>query len=106
MINQHENSVTNLPHNGRVIDILAQKAQVSPITYLKGRMIMKNAPEEMKDKLRKGAVRIDKIYRQLQKQQKRQELINAVPILDSNKDNIKLLHGDLRNQKTLFLTIP
>ena len=63
---------------GRVIDLSARRAGVSPMTYSKGRHIIDKASEEMKDKLRKGNIKIDKVYRQLQKQQKRQELVNAV----------------------------
>ena len=47
------------------------------MTYFKGRQIINNAPEELKNKLRKGNLKIDKVYRQLQKQQERQELVNA-----------------------------
>ena len=81
-IEQRDNTDKNLHSRGRVIDISARRAQVSPMTYFKGREIIKNAPEDIKDQLRKGKVKIDKVYRQLQKEQKRQELINAEPILE------------------------
>ena len=60
------------------------------MTYFKGRQIINNAPEELKNKLRKGNLKIDKVYRQLQKQQKRQELVNAAAsILQFPTSNIK-----------------
>src|SRR5215467_1467905 len=83
----------NLHLGGRVIDISARKAHVSPMTYFKGREIIKNSPEEIKDQLRKGKVKIDKVYKQLQKQLNKEELINSVPVLEFPNDNFKLVQG-------------
>ena len=81
---------------GRVIDIAAQKAQVSPMTYYKGREIIKKAPpEETLDKLRQGELRIDKVFKQLENQQKIQDLLSSGA--NSNvqfPDHIKLIEGD------------
>ena len=74
------------------------------MTYFKGREIIKNAPEHIKDQLRKGKVKIDKVYRQLQKEQKRQELINAEPISEFPKDNIKLFQGDFIEKSKEFIS--
>ena len=99
------NSDKNQRPTGRVIDLSAQRAGVSPMTYSKGRRIIDNAPEEMKDKLRKGNVKIDKVYRQLQKQQKRQELVNApTSILQSPTDNFKLVLGDFIEKSKEFIS--
>ena len=104
---ESENSDKNQHPIGRVIDLSAQNAGVSPMTYSKGRHIIDNASEEMKDKLRKGSVKIDKVYRQLQKQQKRQELVNAAAsVLQSPTDNVKLYRETLlKSQRNSFLTI-
>jgi 16S rRNA G966 N2-methylase RsmD len=89
----------------RVIDLSAQRAGVSPMTYFKGRQIIDDASEEMKDKLRKGNIKIDKVYRQLQKQQKRQELVNAAAsILQSPTDNVKLVLGDFSEKSKEFIS--
>ena len=56
------NSDKNHRPTGRVIDLSARRAGVSPMTYSKGRRIIDNAPEEMKEN------------------KKRQELVNAARI--------------------------
>ena len=59
----------------------------------------------MKDKLRKGRVKIEKVYRQLQKQQKRQELVNAAAsILQSPTDNFELVLGDFNEKSEEFIS--
>lgn len=81
---------------GRVIDIAALKAQVSPTTYYKGSEIIKQAPsEETLDKLRQGELRIDKVFKQLENQRKIQDLLSSCA--NSNvqlPDHIKLIEGD------------
>ena len=90
---------------GRVIDFSARRAGVSPMTYFKGRQIINNAPEELKNKLRKGNVKIDKVYRQLQKQQKRQELVNAAAsILQFPTNNVRLVLGDFIEKSKDFIS--
>jgi 16S rRNA G966 N2-methylase RsmD len=102
---ESENSDKNQRPIGRVIDLSAQRAGVSPMTYSKGRHIIDNASEEMKDKLRKGSVKIDKVYRQLQKQQQRQELVNAAAsILHVPTDNVKLVLGDFVEKSKEFIS--
>jgi hypothetical protein len=62
---------------GRVIDISAKNAQVSPATYNKGRKIINLAPtQEVLNKLRTGNISIHKAYRQIKNQEKRQDLIS------------------------------
>ncbi len=103
-IEESENPDKDQRPIGRVIDLSAQRAGVSSMTYFKGREIIKNAPEEVKDRLRKGTVKIDKVFRQMQRQQKKQELINAPSTLESTKDNIKLLHGDFIEKSKEFIS--
>jgi DNA modification methylase len=100
---ESENSDKTKHSTGRVIDLSAQRAGVSPMTYFKGRQIIDNASEEIKEKLRKGSVKIDKVYRQLQKQQKRQELVNtAVSIFPTN--NFELVLGDFNEKSKEFIS--
>ena len=81
---------------GRVIDIAAQKAHVSPMTYYKGREIIKQDPsQKILDKLRRGELRINKVFKHLENQRKRQDLLSSDA--DSNvqlPDHIKLIEGD------------
>ncbi|MGA9844151.1 MAG: site-specific DNA-methyltransferase [Nitrososphaeraceae archaeon] len=74
------------------------------MTYFKGREIIKNAPEEVKDRLRKGTVKIDKVFRQMQRQQKKQELINAPSTLESTKDKVRLEQGDFIEKSKEFIS--
>ena len=76
-----------------MIDVAAKKSQVSPMTYFKAREIIRQASEEDKEKLRTGKTKIEKIYRQLQKQKKREELRNVGPIIKL-PEGVKLLNGD------------
>ena len=66
------------------------------MTYYKGREIIKKAPpEETLDKLRQGELRIDKVFKQLENQQKIQDLLSSGA--NSNvqfPDHIKLIEGD------------
>jgi ParB-like chromosome segregation protein Spo0J len=101
--NEKEQEQQKAVLKGRVIDASAKMAHVSPMTYFKGREIIKNAPEETKQQLRKGNVKIDKVYKQLQKQQKKQELINAKPLLDLPEGNVRLLQGDFVEKSKDFI---
>lgn len=85
---------------GRIIDLSVQRAGVSSMTYFKGREIIKNAPEEVKDRLRKGTVKIDKVFRRMQRQQKKQELIT----LESTKDKVRLEQGDFIEKSKEFIS--
>ena len=93
------------PIKGRVIDVSARNAHVSPMTYYKGREIIKNASEGIKEKLRKDKVKIDKVFRQLQRQRLKQELIRSSDNesrIELSSNRSKLLHGDfIEKSKTL-----
>ena len=66
------------------------------MTYSKGRHIINNAPEEVK---------IDKVYKQLLKQQERQELVNAAASISlSPINNVKLVLGDFIEKSKLFIS--
>ncbi|MFZ0511749.1 MAG: hypothetical protein WAM14_09100, partial [Candidatus Nitrosopolaris sp.] len=61
----------------KAIDISTKNAQVSATTYRKGLEIMQQNPsEELQDKLRLGKITIDKAYRQLKNQDRRQNLLS------------------------------
>jgi hypothetical protein len=63
---------------GRVIDISAKNAQVSPATYNKGIKIIKLDPsQELLNKLRIGEMSIHKAYGQLKTKQKPQQQIST-----------------------------
>jgi DNA methylase/ParB-like nuclease domain len=81
---------------GKVIDVSAKKAQVSPMTYFRGRKVIEEATTELKDKVRSGKVTINKAYSQLQKEQKRKQLLllaKSEPAI-SFPEGVKLIEGD------------
>lgn len=81
---------------GRVIDLAAQKAHVSPMTYYKGREIIRQIQsEEELNKLRRGDIKIDKVYKQLENRRKIQHLLSSASSSNVQlPDNIKLIEGD------------
>ena len=80
----------------KAIDISAKNAQVSATTYRKGLEIMQqNLSEELRDKLRLGKITIDKAYRQLKNQKKRQDLLSNGTISNIQfSHSIRLTRGD------------
>jgi len=85
---------------GRSIDILARRARVSPMTYVKGREILRKAPAEVIEKLCNRKARIDKVYKILKKQEKEKELLARTKELGGKlpPSSCSLIHGDFREQ--------
>ena len=81
---------------GRVIDQAAQKAHVSPMTYYKGREIIRHITSEViLNKLRRDDIKIDKAFRQLENQRKIQHLLSSTSSSNVQlPNNIKLIEGD------------
>lgn len=50
---------------GRVREIMAEKAGVSPTTYYKGKTVLEEAPEEVKEKVRSGDMSINEGFKQV-----------------------------------------
>ena len=63
---------------GKTLDIVAKKIGLSPSTYFKARKIVSESAEEQKQRLREGKDKIDKIYKDLQKEKKKSEISNLV----------------------------
>lgn len=95
-------SDSNGSSKGRVIDILASQAHVSPMTYVKGREILRKAPNEDIHKLRNDQAKIDKVYKALRNEEKRQQLILQTEKLRGKllPSNCKLVHGDFKEKCT------
>ena len=70
---------------GKTLDIVAKKIGLSPTTYFKARKIISESPEEEKQRLREGTEKIDKKYRDLQKEKKKSEIL--CPIKQSSNQN-------------------
>jgi predicted transcriptional regulator len=62
---------------GRVQKIIADKIGLSSATYYRAKKIIEESPELVKDKVRSGTVTIKKAYKQLQKEEKRKQLLLA-----------------------------
>ena len=80
----------------KAIDISAKNAQVSETTYRKAKeLIQQNLSEEQRNKLRLGKITINKAYRQLKNQEKRQDLLSKAVISNVQfPGNIHLIEGD------------
>jgi site-specific DNA-methyltransferase (adenine-specific) len=85
---------------GRVIDIAAAKAHVGSTTYRNGReLIKKGLPEELLKKLRSGEVPINKVYNQIQREEKSQQrLIEARHANNIIPQGFRLFLGDFVEQ--------
>jgi len=92
-----------------VSHIIAKKAGISHASYERSKKIIIKGSEDQKDALRKGDVGIKKMYGQLRREERKDELIQkarlAPPIvqLPSNiqlkktgNDNVQLYHSDFR----------
>src|SRR5215469_4244837 len=95
-MHQRNQSAEKTKGKGRVIDISAKNAQVSPTTYNKGINIIRQAPpQEILNKLRTGNVSINKVYRELENQKKRQDLISKGANVNVKfPDDLNLIPGD------------
>jgi len=95
-MHQRNQSAEKTKGKGRVIDISAKNAQISPTTYNKCINIIKQAPpQEILNKLRTGKVSINKVYRELENQKKRQDLISKGANVNVKfPDDLNLIPGD------------
>ena len=80
---------------GRVDQEIGRRAGVGKNTVRRVELIIQKAPHELLDKARKGQFTINKLYKKLQNEQKRHDLISATPIIQL-PDNVKLIQGDFR----------
>jgi len=85
---------------GRVIDIAATKAHVGSTTYHNAReLIKKGLPEQLLKKLRSGYIPINKVYNQIQREEKSQQrLIEAKNSNNIIPQGFKLFLGDFVEQ--------
>jgi hypothetical protein len=82
---------------GRVDQELGIRAGLGKDTIRGVDTLLQKASQELLDKARKGHYTINEAFKHLQNEQKRQDLINARPIIEL-PDNIKLIQGDLREK--------
>jgi 16S rRNA G966 N2-methylase RsmD len=81
---------------GRVNDKLGKQAGMSHETLRKIEKIMKEAPQNIIDKAIKGQYSVNKAFKHLQNEQRRQELLSAQPVIKLPENtNYRLLQGDL-----------
>jgi len=93
----------NLPkveRKGRVIDIAAKRARVSPEKYRQGRILIKKGlPEEVLEKLRTDKLKINKVYGRIDKQEKNQRQKEEARLCKNQlPEGFKLIHGDMREE--------
>ncbi len=81
---------------GRVKDIIADKIGLSPSTYFRAEQIIQKGPDDLKEKLRKGNITINKAHKQILNNEKKHKLINSEPIIPL-PEGIKLYNEDFRS---------
>ena len=101
--NDHnDNSI--IEEEGKTIEIISKKNELSPKTYQRARTIIENGSEEVKEKLRSNKTTISKEYDKIQRDLKRQELLSRLNIQSQNNNNnfentnYKLIYGDFIEQ--------
>ena len=85
---------TNI-EKGRSREIIAKKSGLPPATYSRIVKIIEKAPENVKEKLRKGKGKIFKEYKRLQFEEKRAQLRTQKCAVDL-PEGFRLVHGDCR----------
>ena len=99
--NSQSNLKQNLPSDkyltvGRVNEKLGNKAGTSHENIRKIKTILKEAPQHIREKALKGQYSVNKAYKSYLNEQRRQEMINAEPIIRLPENtNYKLLFGDI-----------
>lgn len=78
-----DNKTDEEPHNTR--NILATEIKISPGYIAKAEQIIKQAPEELLDKLRKGDISISKAYEEIKKQQREAEIEEIREQIEANQ---------------------
>lgn len=94
--NNDDNSKEEEEEQGKVSEMMARRAGLSPRTYEKAKVIIEHGTEEVKVKLRNNQTTISKEYKNIQKDLRRKKLLaNFVnEPLEKEVENIKLIHGD------------
>jgi 16S rRNA G966 N2-methylase RsmD len=83
---------------GRVNENLGKQAKSSHETIRKVERIMKEAPQHIIDKAMRGTYSVNKAFKHLQNEQRRQELLNTKPIIEL-PESIRLVQGDFREKE-------
>jgi hypothetical protein len=77
---------------------VAKIAGVSDNTIARVEKIVQKAPEEVKEKLRRGDLTINKVYNEIKReetlQKRREELVEKAKVVKALPDTIKVHHGD------------
>jgi 16S rRNA G966 N2-methylase RsmD len=82
---------------GKVSEILAKEAGVSPATCARSIKIIESGSEQVKEKLRKGKARIYKVYKQLQFEDRRASLRAQKSVVEL-PEGFRIYHGDFRDK--------
>jgi site-specific DNA-methyltransferase (adenine-specific) len=85
-------------HNGTVADKVARAVGLKTATYKRAKYIIENGTEQQKQLLRSGKSEINTVYKQIQNEKTRQELIKNAKENPTLKlpDSSELLYGDFR----------
>lgn len=81
----------------RVNEVVAKEVGISASTYYRGETILEQDPQLWSEKVKTGKISINKAYKKLQNDQRRQLLIDTKPTINL-PDNIRLIQGDFREK--------
>jgi len=81
----------------RVNEAVAKEVGISASTYHRGETILEQSPQLWNDKVKTGKMSINKAYKRLRNDQRRQGLIETKPTIDLPQ-NIRLIQGDFREK--------
>jgi len=97
-------------HASPISHIIVKKSGISHSTYERSRKIIIKDSEDQKNALRKGDVGVQKIYGQIRREERRDELIQnaklapSIPqLMQSGNANVQLYHSDFRDLTDLQL---
>ena len=81
----------------RVNEVVAKEVGISASTYHRGETVLEQNPQLWNEKVKTGKMSINKAYKRLQNDQRRQSLIDTKPTIDL-PENIRFIQGDFREK--------
>ena len=102
-VNSKGPSVRNLTV-GRVDDQIGKKAGISRDTIWKVETILERAPEGLKEKLESGKITINKAFKKIRNEERRQEIItkaSSSAIIANSNQRFLLINNDFRQVKQI-----
>lgn len=88
-------TLSSIEDRGRTVKKIAETSDVSRGTYERAKIIIEKAPEDVKDKVRRGKLSINKACNEIKKEKRLEELEQQVPVIKI-PDGLDVRNGDFR----------